>query len=874
METNNPTKTPEATTQHTPGMQQYLRIKSQYPDMLLLYRMGDFYELFYSDAEKAAKLLNITLTARGQSCGKPIPMAGVPYHALEGYLSKLVQQGEPAVICEQIGDPQATKGLVERQVTRIITPGTVSDEALLDQHADNLLVAIYAFHEHFGIASFDITSGRFILTEVKGKEALLAEIERQKPAEILVSEDFEENNLFLKTKPRRRRPPWEFEYDTAKRLVQQQFNTQDLKGLGCEHLTVGLNAAGGLLHYVKYTQRTVLHHITRIKVEYRQDALILDAATQRNLELITNLQGGRDYTLAQILDHTATPMGSRLLKRWLVRPIRDQQILKERQAVISALQDKTCNDHLYTCMRGIGDMERILARVSLKSARPRDLAQLRRALAQLPQIHTYIVQKTASRLQQLAEHVKDFPELLNLLNQAIVENPPALLRDGGVIADGYDAQLDEYRTLSEHGEQFLIELEKREKERTGINTLKVGYNRIHGYYIEISKGQSYLAPVHFIRRQTLKNAERYITPELKEFEDKVLSSQSRALAREKQLYDELLDYLITQINQLQLTAESIAELDVLNNLAERANHLNLVAPAFVKTPGIDIEQGRHLVVEQVSSDPFVPNDTQLTPDQRMLIITGPNMGGKSTFMRQTALIVLMAYIGSFVPAKHATIGPVDRIFTRIGASDDLASGRSTFMLEMTETANILHNATSESLVLMDEVGRGTSTFDGLSLAFACATYLTLEIKSFALFATHYFELTQLAHHIPQVGNVHLHAIEHADKIVFLHSVQEGAASQSYGLQVAQLAGVPAVVIQLARKKLYELERKDAEMIRDSQTGCIQQDLLSAPAEGLFIKPVEDKHSAVLNRLNEIHPESLTPLQALETMFELVGMLRK
>ncbi len=804
METENAIISSEILSAHTPVMQQYLRLKAQYPDMLLFYRMGDFYELFYADAEKAAQLLNITLTSRGQSAGKSIPMAGVPYHALESYLAKLVQLGESVALCEQIGDPAASKGPVERQVTRIITPGTVSDEALLDERNDNLLLALCHERNCFGMAYLDITSGRFAILEVQGEDALLAELERLQPAEVLFSEDLS-LTLHLPERRLRRRPPWEFDLDTAVRLLIQQFQTQDLSAYGCEHCTLALCAAGGLLHYVQYTQRAALPHIVGLTVEHREETLILDASAQKNLELVTNLVGGKEHTLIEILDNTVTSMGSRLLRRWLIRPLRDPQVLLARQGAIAELQNEARNHALFTILRGIGDMERILARIALKSARPRDLLQFREALRRLPEVRHSLKSCGQPRLQVLANQLGEYPQLFMLLQQALVDNPPALLREGGVIAAGYDAELDEYRQLSEHSDQFLLDLEQRERQRTGITHLKVGYNRIHGFFIEISRGQSSLAPADYIRRQTLKNAERYVTPELKQFEDKVLSSKARALAREKCLYEALLETLIQSLASFRQTAESLAELDVLNNLAERANQLNLVAPEFSSTPGIHIESGRHLVVEQVTETPFVPNDTELQAQRRMLIITGPNMGGKSTYMRQTALIVLLAYVGSFVPAKRVVVGPVDRIFTRIGASDDLASGRSTFMLEMTETATILHNATAQSLVLMDEVGRGTSTFDGLALAFACADYLAREIRALTLFATHYFELTQLPEQCSEIANVHLQAIEYHDKIVFLHTVNEGAASQSYGLQVAQLAGIPPKVIAKAKEKLLALE---------------------------------------------------------------------
>ncbi len=855
-------KTTEEVSSHTPVMQQYLRIKAQYPDMLLLYRMGDFYELFFSDAEKAARLLNITLTSRGQSAGRAIPMAGVPYHALENYLARLIQLGESAALCEQVGDPATSKGPVDRQVTRIITPGTVSDDALLDERNDNLLVAIHAVNNQFGIACLDITSGRFQVLEVQGREALQAELERFRPAEVLLSEDFEHTQL-LSQLPTRRRPPWEFELDVAQRLLNQQFQTQDLQGFGCSQLTIAISAAGALLHYVKYTQRAALPHIRALIAESQDAAVVLDAATLRNLELLTNLNGGKQHTLAEILDHTATPMGSRTLRRWLTRPLRDTQILIMRQQSIKTLQAHTLNQPLHTLLRGIGDMERILARIALRSARPRDLAQLRQALINVPEIRalldTVACSQNAVNLPGLIKKdLGDFTALTQLLKSAIVDNPPALIREGGVIATGYDEQLDEWRQLSEHSDQFLINLEQREKERTGISTLKVGYNRIHGYYIEISRGQATQAPIEYIRRQTLKNAERYITPELKQFEDKVLSSKSRALAREKLLYEGLLERLIEELIPLQTTAAHLAELDVLNNLAERACTLNLVAPEFQQQPGIFIEAGRHLVIEQVSQTPFVPNDMKCDVNRRMLLITGPNMGGKSTYMRQSALITLLAFTGSFVPASRAILGPIDRIFTRIGASDDLASGRSTFMLEMTETANILHNATANSLVLMDEIGRGTSTFDGLSLAWACAAYLAREIRALTLFSTHYFELTHLPQQIPNVVNIHLHAVEHNDKIVFLHTVNEGPASQSYGLQVAQLAGVPGIVIQQARQKLHELEQHS-----------VQKPKLAPVQQALLLEATE--HS-VLQKLKNIAPDALTPMQALEQIYQLKKML--
>jgi DNA mismatch repair protein MutS len=804
---------PETLTQHTPMMQQYLKVKAQHPHQLLLYRMGDFYELFYDDAKKAAQLLDITLTKRGQSAGEPIPMAGVPYHSVESYLAKLIKCGESVAICEQVGDPATSKGPVERRVMRVLTPGTVSDEALLEERHDNLLLAIHQDKEKIGLATLDISSGRFHISQVDNTENLQSEIARINPAEILISESFPQNNFFYNRTGVRRRPAWEFELSTATRLLNQQFQTHDLSGFGCNDMPLALCAAGCLLNYAKETQRTALPHIHTLHVEKREDTVVLDSATRANLEITTNLKGGSENTLASVFDKTSTAMGSRLLRRWLNRPLRDQITLKHRQKAISDLIGHRFYSHLQDLLKNIGDLERILARVALKSARPRDLVQLRAALIILPELQKQLSSSNHAAenlLGTLQKQIHSFPELCLLLQRAIAQNPPVVIRDGGVIAQGYHAELDELRLLSENAGQYLVDLETRERQRTGINTLKVGFNRVHGYYIEISRGQASQAPTDYVRRQTLTNAERFITPELKQYEDKALSAKSKSLALEKQLYEALLEILLTDLIPLQKTAAALSELDVLCCFAERAQTLNLICPELSEAPGIQIEAGRHPVIEQVLDTPFVSNDTRLNSQRRMLIITGPNMGGKSTYMRQTALITLLALTGSFVPAKRAVIGMIDRIFTRIGAADDLASGRSTFMVEMTETANILHNATEQSLVLMDEIGRGTSTFDGLALAFACAEYLAQHLKAFTLFATHYFELTALPETLHHTANIHLDAVEHDDSIVFLYAVNEGAANKSYGLQVAQLAGVPRSVIQRAKEKLTELE-KDHEI---------------------------------------------------------------
>lgn len=837
---------------HTPMMQQYLRIKSSHAHHLLFYRMGDFYELFFEDAEKAADLLDITLTARGHSAGKPIPMAGVPYHAAESYMAKLVRQGFSIAVCEQTGDAKNSVGPVQREVVRILTPGTVSDEAFLEGHQDNWLTALFQKETSYGFAVLDISCGRFHLFEVTGTDALMSELARLNPAELLISEDWNTSLLCDYQKRIRLRSPWEFDYETAVRLLTQQMQTHDLNGFGCADLPAALSAAGCLLQYARETQRASMPHIRAIHVERREDSLILDGGTRRNLELITNLSGGEDNTLASIIDYTRTAMGSRMLKRWLHRPLRHLVVLKERQDSIHAL----IADHAYLALQkifqGIADLERVLARVALKTARPRDLIQLRNTLGLLPSLQEQLAVFSTALLLRLKKSIHVFPDLYDLLQRALVEQPPVTIRDGGVIARGYDDELDELLSISEDAGSYLMALEEQEKKRTGLSTLKVGYNRVHGYYIEISRMQSKSIPADYIRRQTLKNAERFITPELKAFEDKALSSRDRALAREKLLYEALLDKLLPAILPLQTCAAAIAEMDILANFAERADHLNWSCPELVLESGIEIKSGRHPVVENVLSHPFVPNDIALGEKQQMLIITGPNMGGKSTYMRQTALIVLLAHIGSFVPAQSARIGLIDRIFTRIGAADDLASGRSTFMVEMTETANILHNATSHSLVLMDEIGRGTSTFDGLSLAYACAHYLAAKIRAFTLFATHYFELTALQEEMPHVQNVHLEAHEHGDKIIFLHAVLPGPANQSYGIQVAQLAGLPRPVIQIAKNKLKSLE----EQAHFSQPK--QHDLFDMPKE----------EPAVITQLKAVNPDQLTPKQALELIYAL------
>ncbi|MEN8213417.1 MAG: DNA mismatch repair protein MutS [Pseudomonadota bacterium] len=847
----------QTTAKHTPMMQQYLRIKAEHPQMLLFYRMGDFYELFFDDAERASRLLDITLTKRGKSNGKPIPMAGIPYHAAEGYLARLVKRGVSVAICEQIGDPATSKGPVERKVVRIVTPGTVTDEALLEERRDNLLAAL--FHDKgYGLAVLDLGSGRFTVQQVENREALVSELERLRPAEVLLAEDDEATSETLQPlsylEGSTRRAPWHFDLDSATLLLSRHFGTRDLGGFGCGDLPLAIRAAGALLQYVEETQQAALPHITALSVESRDEAVIIDAATRRNLELEHSVTGEQNSTLAAILDTTSTAMGSRLLRRWINRPLRDRVAIGARHDAVAELLENGAWEALAELLRGIGDIERIVARIALKSARPRDLAVLRDSLGIIPRLHTALEVCSGELLVALSQQLDTHGKLLTLLHTAIVETPPVLIRDGGVIAQQYDGELDELRSLSQNADQFLLDLEQRERKTTGIQSLKVSYNRVHGFYIEVGKSHAAQVPENYVRRQTLKNAERYITPELKKFENQVLSARERSLAREKLLYDALLERLGKHIAPLQQSAAAAATLDVLANFAARARSLNLNRPRLTDEPGIHIEDGRHPVVEQVSDSPFVANDTLLNAQRRILMITGPNMGGKSTFMRQTALIVLLAYSGSFIPARDAAIGPVDRIFSRIGASDDLAGGRSTFMVEMEETANILHNATSSSLVLMDEIGRGTSTFDGLSLAWASAIELATTIKAYTLFATHYFELTTLPDEYPAIANVHLDAIEHGDSIVFLHSVKDGPANQSYGLQVAQLAGVPRPVIKRARQRLQELEQQAAE---------------SAPTNQLSLfADAPQADDPVCEMLDSVDPDELTPRAALEMLYKL------
>ncbi|HKL50187.1 MAG TPA: DNA mismatch repair protein MutS [Wenzhouxiangellaceae bacterium] len=865
-----------AAAKHTPLMQQYLRIKAQvnenYPDILLFFRMGDFYELFYDDAGRAARLLDITLTARGQSAGQPIPMAGVPYHAVDSYLARLLRHGESVAICEQVGDPDTAKGPVERKVVRIVTPGTLTEETLLEDRGDRLLATICQPPDGnargHGLAWLDMAGGRLGCSEPESMDVLAAELERLRPAELLVPESFDTGLIQADGVAIRRRPDWAFDVEAAQRALCRQFGVHDLSGFGIENPGSGVAAAGALLGYAREMLAGDLPHIGGMRFEQASAHLLLDAATRRHLEIDRHPEGRSENTLIALLDHAATPMGSREMRRWLLHPLREREPLTGRHAAVAALTEASRFQTVREKLSGGGDLERILTRIALGSARPRDLATLRAGLERVPVLRELLDPLEDPLLQQLAERMPPRPDITELLARAVVDHPPVLIRDGGVIRDGYNDELDELRSLSSNADDFLQRYEAAERERTGISSLKVGYNRVHGYYLEIGKSRAGGVPDEYTRRQTLKNAERFITQELKQHEDKVLSARERSLTLEKALYEELVAQLAAEHAELSRLAGAIASLDVLATFAERAEMLNWNRPVLDDRPGLEITEGRHPVVEAVQDAPFVPNDCELDPERRMLVITGPNMGGKSTFMRQTALIVLLAHAGSFVPAAAMRCGPVDRIFSRIGAGDDLTRGRSTFMVEMVETANILHNASENSLVLMDEIGRGTSTFDGLALAWAVATELAMQVRAMTLFATHYFELTRLADDHEGIANVHLTAREHGDRIVFLHSVREGPASQSYGLQVARLAGLPHDVLTRARSHLEKLEA-DAERAESAQMSLFSAQRRRAPEPA-----APETSEPVTQILEQLDPDALSPREALDAIYRLVEAYRK
>ena len=841
--------------EHTPVMRQFLEIKAEFPETLLFYRMGDFYELFFDDAKKAARLLDITLTKRGQSGGHAIPMAGVPAHAVEPYLAKLVKMGESVVICEQIGDPAASKGPVERQVTRIITPGTITEEALLQERSDNVIIALSRIEKLLGLAWLDISSGRFRVLELNDVALLPGELERLRPAEILIPEsstlDCLDTQRFATPT---RRPDWAFDANSGRKKLLKQFATRDLRGFGCEELSAALGAAACLLEYCQDKHRHELPHIKNIQREQSDDFIRLDATTRENLDITGREHRAEDVSLLSVLDNTVTVMGGRLLKRWLHTPIRCHQTLGERHQAVDCLVNSLILPELRESLGVISDIERIATRISLASARPRELKQLQASLRQLPALNGHLQSIDSPYLAKLSQGLPEQPDMIELLQRAIVDEPPLLIRDGGVIAPRFDKELDELKTIKEDADQYLLDLEQREKQRSGLSSLKVGYNRVHGYYIDISRTQSDNVPDDYVRRQTLKSSERFLTAELKSFETRMLSASHDALKREKELYTQLLSDLAEQIATLQQIAANVAELDVVACFAERAENLAWTKPNFVAETKLEIAAGRHPVVECATKDPFVPNDLILDENCRTLIITGPNMGGKSTYMRQAALITVLAHIGSFVPADRATLGPIDEIFSRIGASDNLAAGQSTFMVEMTETANILHNATANSLVLIDEIGRGTSTYDGVALAKASAERLINTNRSLTLFATHFFELTELGKH-QGVSNVHLEVVDNDGEVVFLHRVAAGPANQSYGLSVATLAGMPDDVVTRARRYLAELSELAGA------APAPQQQSLFTP---LPARPSED----MLRQIRELNPDELSPREALDILYAL------
>lgn len=875
-------KMPGKQAKMTPMMQQYLQIKSGYPECLLLYRMGDFYEVFYEDAERASELLGITLTARGKNGDNPVPMAGVPVHSAEQYIAKLVKLGLSVAVCEQIGDPATSKGPVERKVVRVLTPGTLTDENLLEERRDNSLVAIYNAGEQWSLALLELSTGRFQGQLLEDETTLVSELERLQPSELLVPDTDEgaspspavEQFVAAGKTHRQTVPGWYFNIEVARDLMTEQLGTTDLTAFGCEEQPLIVSAAGALLQYAKDMQYAAIPHVRHFQVIENDTYLLIDAASRRNLEIEFNLSGGREHTLIDLMDRCSNPMGSRLLRRWLHGPLRDQTRIALRLQAVKALINQLDYSSIRSTLRQCGDIERILTRVALGSAKPRDLVRLKIALQHLPQLQQLLTASDSETILNVQAALAPQDELQHLLESAILDEPAATIRDGGVIRDGYDQEFDELKTLSQNTGDFLLQLEQREREQTGIATLKVNYNRVHGFYIEVSKAQSINVPEEYIRRQTLKNAERFITAELKEYEDKILSAREKSLAREKWLYQALIEQIQPQIPVLQDIAAAIAKLDVLANFAERAITLDLAAPELVGERVIDIREGRHPVVEQTLQKPFIANDLSLDDERKMLVITGPNMGGKSTYMRQNALIALLAHTGSHVPASRAVIGPIDRIFTRIGAADDLAGGRSTFMVEMTEMAHILRNATANSLVLVDEIGRGTSTFDGLSLAWSCATDLAQRLNSFSLFATHYFEITQLAEELQTVANVHLTAVEHDHSIVFMYTIRQGPANQSYGIQVAKLAGLPADVLALARDKLAQLEQQDLfnqKLSASAGTGDGVDnpgtvDMFGGPAPTPVVNTAVNQ---LIEQLTKLDADDMSPRDAHQLLYELI-----
>lgn len=867
---------------HTPMMRQYWKLKQQHSDYLLFYRMGDFYELFYDDAKKAAELIDLTLTKRGASAGEPIPMAGVPFHAVDGYLARLVKMGESVAICEQVGDPATSKGPVERKVVRIVTPGTLYDENLLDANSDQLLAAAYKKYDSYGLACIDMASGRFWLSEFENKNNFQTELHRLKPAETIISDNQQEMIGHLETAIKYQ-PDFFFDYEQNLKNLLGHFKVNSLDSFGCNDFNVAISAAGAVLEYAKATQLNSLPHIRLLQRVQDSDQLVLDPATRKNLELTENLQGGTSNTLFEVLNSTQTVMGARLLKRWLHAPLSNHTEINKR---LDTVQRFKANHHyieLQELLKPIADIERISTRIALGSANPRDLKRLEVGLLQTNQIVDLLREQGVTEKQlcldlscDLSSQLNQLTSVQTLLEQSIVEQPPMVIRDGGMIAQGFNSELDELKSLASDANDFMLNLEQEEKEQTGLNTLKVGYNKVHGFYIEISRAQSGQAPAHYIRRQTLKNNERFITPELKEYEEKVLSSKSKALALEKKIYQEIIKDLQAYTESIQATAEAVARLDLLTCFAERSESLNFNRPELNQNSEINIVNGRHPVVEYHLQKPFIANDLTLNNDVKSLIITGPNMGGKSTYMRQTALIALLAHVGSFVPADHASIGSIDRIFTRIGASDDLTSGRSTFMVEMSETANIINNATKNSLILLDEIGRGTSTFDGLALASATMQYIHQKINAYTLFATHYFELTQQAESIDKMNNLHFGATEHSDKdgqqLIFSHKALNGAANQSYGIQVAQLAGLPSSVIQTAKNLLVSLESENNKKQEQQSTDLLAINYLDTNS-GSLESTLNEQELSALSTIKETELDEISARQALELLYKLKEQLK-
>lgn len=846
--------------QHTPMMQQYLRIKSRYKEAFLFYRMGEFYELFYDDAKNAAAILGITLTQRGKSAGAPIPMAGVPVHSADQYLAKLVKNGHYVAVCEQIGDPAKSKGPVERKVVRVVTPGTLTEDSLLEARRNNLLTAITHQNGVYGLAILEMASGHFYAKQLDDETHVEDELERLQPAEILLAEADSDHVPTRFQRLVRTIPDWHFSIDRAHTALCDQFGTHDLGAFGCTDYPVAMMSAGAVIQYAKDTQLKGLPHIQQLEIESDHTFMRIDGASRRNLEIETNLSGSEGGTLVSLLDRCSNPMGGRLLRRWLHSPLLHRDQVRSRLQAVQAISAQGQHDGVSDMCKQCGDMERIITRIAMQTARPRDLIQLRQGLLACVQLQAILVAMDSSLLDDCKRALGPYPQWSKLLHDAIADEPAPFVRDGGVVREGYDAELDELRSMSKDNTEFLLNLEAREREQTGIPNLRVHYNRVQGFFIDVTRSHSGRVPEHYIRRQTLKNSERYITPELKEHEDRILGAKERSLNRERELYDNLLIDLLPAVGPLQECAAAVAQISVLSNFAERALTLDWHPPTLVSEPGIQIESGRHPVVEHSRGQNFVANDVEFTDDDRMLVITGPNMGGKSTYMRQTALICLLAHTGCYVPALGARLGPINRIFTRIGASDDLTGGRSTFMVEMTEIAHILRNADENSLVLVDEIGRGTSTYDGLALAWACANALAKSVKAFTLFSTHYFEITALAELLPGVHNVHLDAAEHGSDIVFLYSVKPGPASQSYGLQVAKLAGVPAYVIDDARSRLTDLE-----------TSYAHAHPVSPSQLSIFESP-DSTADVVVDAIKNTDPDELTPKQALATLYKLRELL--